>query len=359
MKSELISVLIPDMPQLHDLEDYLRILDREKRYSNFGTLHHQLITRLANYFSMPADSICLVSNATVGIHAALSNSGIPEGSLVQVPSFTFTASVAAVINSRMKAVLVDIDDDLRAIPRDQHRIIIDVLPFGAGLRNSSWYEQFDFNVIDAAASFDSLRNFGTNFHPQSRYVIVVSLHATKLLGAGEGGILISNDVGIIKQIKNWSNFGFDTSTKDRDSKNLGTNAKMSEYSCAVALASLDRWPQVRSDYITNARKAIEFSRAAGFKVHPAMADGLATPYWIVFDDSETRMQLLSKSSVQQNIETRKWWEEGCHKMQAYLTLETFLLKKTEYTAKRYLGLPFHNFITEDNWQRIEALLSAV
>ncbi len=357
--SELIPVLIPDMPQLEDIERYLRIIDNQRRYSNFGILHEELSTRLADYFAISQDSVCLVSNATVGLIAALSNSGLPEGSSVEVPSFTFTASVAAVLGSCMKPVLVDVDDELRAIPSNQRRVIMDVLPFGAGLREASWYEEFEFNVIDAAASFDALKDFGKHFLPQARYVIVLSLHATKLLGAGEGGVVISNDFEIIKRIKNWSNFGFDATTKERDSRNLGTNAKMSEYSCAVALGSLDRWPQVRSGYMTNAKIAAEYSQAAGLRVHSAMTQDLATPYWIVIDESDSRIQSLFALSVKQKVETRKWWEEGCHKMAAYSTLERNELKNTEHVSKRYLGLPFHNFITLESWKRIEALLGDI
>lgn len=359
MKSDLISVLIPDMPQLHDIEGYLRIIDREKRYSNFGILHDQLSTRLAHYFAISDNSICLVSNATLGLIAALSNSGLPKDTRVEVPAFTFTASVAAILGSSMKPVLVDVDDEFRAIPSRQQRVIMDVLPFGAELRNASWYEEFEFSVIDAAASFDSLKNMGKYFQPKARYAIVISLHATKLLGAGEGGIVISNDVELIKGIKNWSNFGFDVTTKERDSRYLGTNAKMSEYSCAVALASLDRWRKIRNEYKMNATLAVEFSRAAGLRVHSAMANGLATPYWIVFDESETRMQSLLEMSGRQSVETRKWWEEGCHKMKAYSKLERLMLDKTDHVAKRYLGLPFHNFLTKDDWKRIGALLSEI
>lgn len=87
-------------------------------------------------------------------------------------------------------------------------------------------------VIDAAASFDALQ--GPYDAP-----MVVSLHATKALGAGEGGFVVRPDPEFIQMTQRRGNFGFFGS---REAVCDATNAKISEYHAAAAL---DAWPETR------------------------------------------------------------------------------------------------------------------
>ena len=109
-------------------------------------------------------------------------------------------------------------------------------PFGAPLDVPAW-EAFEDRtgipvVIDGAASFDTVQPTHIPF--------VVSLHATKILGAGEGGFIATTDSNLRDLLVGCCNFGF---TETRIATIAALNAKMSEYHAAVALASLDRWPR--------------------------------------------------------------------------------------------------------------------
>lgn len=352
MKASKIPILVPDMPQTSDLIPYLNIIDNEKRYSNFGQLHSQLIQRLASYFSVDQQNVTLVSNATLAIAGALSYLPRQKNQNIECPSFTFSASPSAIITSGHSPFFVDIDEQMRMEPTGDSKFVLDVLPFGESLRIQSWYEQFDFVVIDAAASFDSLQNFGNNFKPDAQYAIVVSLHATKLMGAGEGGVVISNSPEVIEFLKHWSNFGFSTFGSIRRSEYFGTNAKMSEYSCAVALASLDRWNSVRNDYLRISKEAKRISSLGNFEIHNAMKEGFATPYWIILHADPARITSVKNILDSKGVETRHWWDKGCHTMPAYSDVPRAELERTEYLATRYLGLPFHNFLSNEQWKLI-------
>jgi dTDP-4-amino-4,6-dideoxygalactose transaminase len=70
-----------------------------------------------------------------------------------------------------------------------------------------------------------------------RGLVAYSLHATKLFGIGEGGILIACDPDIVARARQYSNFGM----INRIGYGDGANTKMSEYHTAVGLAQVQRW----------------------------------------------------------------------------------------------------------------------
>lgn len=116
----------------------------------------------------------------------------------------------------------------------------------------------------------------------------MSLRATKLIGAGEGGVFISSNEDWVNAVKNWSNFGF--LSPGRDAYMAGTNAKLSEYAAAVALASLDIWPSIRNQFLDISSKAINVAHDVGLEVHPAMHKGFITPYWIVVSEKNVYLK---------------------------------------------------------------------
>jgi dTDP-4-amino-4,6-dideoxygalactose transaminase len=114
---------------------------------------------------------------------------------------------------------------------------------------------------------------------------VVSLHATKVLGIGEGGFLATDDQDLARRVRQLTTFGFRGS---RESQIPATNAKLSEYAAAIGLAALDAWPHNRLRWMRaaqNLRAAmvhlpqVVFQRGWGLTwatsvccVNPAFAD---------------------------------------------------------------------------------------
>ncbi len=98
-------------------------------------------------------------------------------------------------------------------------------------------------VIDAAAGFDTVVATGTP--------TLVSLHATKVLGAGEGGFVLCDNRDLVVDIRRRMNFGFRGS---REAVVPAINAKLSEYHAAVGHASLDEWHSARAEWLRVARR---------------------------------------------------------------------------------------------------------
>ena len=85
------------------------------------------------------------------------------------------------------------------------------------------------SIIDGAASLGSIETL-KNLPETSN--LVFSLHATKYLGSGEGGLVVTGTKEIADELRSWSNFGFQGS---RQSMTQGTNAKMSEIQAAGSI----------------------------------------------------------------------------------------------------------------------------
>ena len=343
-----VQLMIPRMPTTSDLVPYLRRIDSSKVYSNFGSLHSELVERLSEHFGVTNENIALCSNATMAISGAVITSSRSD-SVWDCPSWTFTASPAAVLSTGRKLRFRDVDSDGRVRISEDCSNLLDVLPFGEG-PNFTRYRKSEVNVvIDAAASFDALSRPGALVNTDAAFI--VSMHATKLVGAGEGGIFLSQDKEWVSRFKSWTNFGMN-GLGDRKSYSVGTNAKLSEYACAVGLASMNLWEQTKSKILANNQFALNLSQEFLLSPASAMLKGFATPYWIVQLENARAKELLKTCLVSAGIQFRDWWVDGCHAMPAYESFSVGTFSSTIEIAKTSLGLPFHCFLTDSDWKRI-------
>ena len=60
-----------------------------------------------------------------------------------------------------------------------------------------------------------------------------------------------------------------------------------------------------------------------------------------------------------NIETRHWWAKGCHAMEAYKSIKCLDLSSTIWAADTSLGLPFHAYLTDADFDQIFQVLSDI
>ena len=133
-----------------------------------------------------------------------------------MPAWTFVASAHAATMAGLIPYFVDVDPDdvdhrsgrdrRRSLPTHRRQIgaVMPVVPFGRPIDTAAW-DRFRSRtglpvVIDAATGFDTLR--------AGAVPAVVSLHATKVFGVGEGGLVVSTDTAMIGDVRDRSNFGF-------------------------------------------------------------------------------------------------------------------------------------------------------
>lgn len=335
----------PKLPTLPDVQDLLSSIDDSRHYSNFGPLVKKLESAYGEYFCIEPNRIVAFQNATQAIAGCVSTSELKTW---YVPNYTFTASALAVLQANCKLILVDVEPLSFQIDQnlftesmsytDSSFGVIAVMPFGAPV---DFHKYFGVkNVLfDAAASIGSpIPDFNLM---KEGWDVVYSLHATKVLGCGEGSIVVCGSEEKATLLRTWMNFGFNGT---RESILVGTNAKMSEFSAAYALASLrnrefefSEWDQVLS-YIQ------DLTKSSSFSTFLTQLPG-ARPYWIIDCLEAGKKERIAEILRLSGVETRSWWAKPLNKMQAFSNIKFLsdreLISKShsEELAARHLGLP--------------------
>lgn len=343
--SAIIPVLKPKLPETSAIFPYLQRIDANRWYGNFGPLVLEFEARVAQQFKAQADNIIMVANGTLGLTVALQAMEAQRGTLCLMPSWTFTATPAAVLAAGLNPAFMDVDKTTQTITPEAVKAVmaklkkpvgavVPVCSFGAPLDVAAW-DRFTEEtgipvVIDAAAAFDSFSN-GTM--EVGRTPVMLSLHATKVCGIGEGGILMTTSKDIAAHIRNIINFGFQN---DRLSHRVAINAKPSEYNAAVGLAVLDQWPQIRAAW----------ARVQGGYINAFSKAGITcwmSPDWVTSTCNiliPHKAAEVAKQLRAAGVDTRRWWETGCHVHPAYRhCMVAQELPNTQYLGQSMLGLP--------------------
>ena len=339
-----IPIARPSMPNTAAILPYLERIDGSGWYTNFGPLILDMEKRLAARFDATA-YVATASNGTQALSLALQALGAKPGGLCIMPAWTFVASAHAVRQAGLTPWFVDVDPQGWTLNPDYVRHVMAKAPgrveavmvvaaFGRPVDVSAWVrfrEETGVPVlIDAAASFDSARD--------PRLPTMVSLHATKVLGSGEGAFIVSDDVAFIERFRASTNFGFHG---DRIARHLATNAKLSEYNGAVSLAALDVWPAIRARYAASAmalRQALFATPQVGFQA--GWGEQWVSSTCIVSIPPERLTEVVAQLA-DHNIATRSWWALGCHREPAFADCPTHSLAVTDRLAISTLGLPYY------------------
>lgn len=341
----------PRLPDTSKFVSRLRAIESAQIYSNYGPQVSELEQRFAARLDVNDDQVVVLANATIGLQAAVSALG---ASGWVAPSWTFTATGLAVLAAGKDLEFIDVDDSSHFADENlaRHQPAVVTLPFGVGLpprMKSDWNAPL---VIDAAASLGNVRGLSGVLGPQA--VVVFSLHATKYLGAGEGALVVCGSPSVARSIRTWSNFGFNG---DRVSQVPGTNGKMSEFQAVIVHAALDQELEERAAWKGVRALATQVEQVHGIAIPQISADNIG-PYWIVrFSCNEARDEAI-RVFASHEIETRKWWSDGCHVMPAFSGVPTRGdLRVTNQLARTTLGLPFFRGMSSQDFDRVEAALA--
>ncbi len=357
-----ISVARPRLVELAAALPYLSAIDVSRTYSNFGPLNARFEARLAARFGLEDGHVVTCSNATSGLTMALQRAAARGGRYCLMPAWTFAATAHAALAAGLTPYLLDVDPATGALTPEIAldamskargvAAIVPVAPFGLPLDAAAWDAFQDATgvevVLDAAAGFDALT--------VGRAAAVVSLHATKILGIGEGGFVISRDADLIVDIRRRSNFGFDGS---RDSSLIGGNGKISEFAAAYGLAALDHWKLQRAQYQT----VLGYYRAAlvdtpDLRIAPGLGEDWMASTFNIEAPQEAIHEIETRLS-EAEIATRRWWGQGLHGHRAFTDLPRTGLPVTDRLAATTLGLPCWPGLEATAIDEITALVRSV
>jgi dTDP-4-amino-4,6-dideoxygalactose transaminase len=353
-----LPVLRPRLPRAETLAPYLRRIDEAGWYTNAGPLHEALRERLGAHFGLAGGNVTLTANGTLGLTLALQAQQPAPGSLCLMPSWTFVATAHAVRQAGLEPFFVDVDPESWALSPTQALLqaagapgpvgaVVVVAPFGAPLDVVAWDRFREASglavAIDAAAGFDSLK--------PGAVPAMVSLHATKAMGIGEGGVVVTTDASLAQEIGARTRFGF---RGERLATVDATNAKLTEYAAAIGHAALDAWPQTRAAWLAlRALYERALSGLPGLALSPRLT-GVASSTLMVVGRGDS--QDLAAALAEQGIASQAWWGNGCHRHPPFRRCARASLPVTENLAERSLGLPFHLDMGEREVERVAAAL---
>lgn len=369
IKQDLIPLLIPDMPSPQELLPWLDRMHEVRHYSNFGPLVKLLETKLAQSFSVKDEQITTVANATQGLEMVLQALGLQPGSRILLPTLTFVATATAIMRAGHQPVLADVDAQTWMLTPEIARAackmmridaVMPVATFGMPHDMHAW-QQFEMDtglpvVVDAAAAY------GSQWLQGAEGTLVFSLHTTKSLPAGEGGLVVSTRSDIAAKVRQLSNFGLNLDIKSNmpvgTLASLGSNAKMSEYHAAIGLTSLEKWAlhaKKRRELQLDFKNKINYS-SGNSVVWQAEGDGgpLMAPTLLCARLQNMNVRIaLEKAFEQENIMTRRWYQPLLQNMDV-LKQSCLILKTPNATAlsQTLLGLPFFLGITAEQRNRV-------
>jgi dTDP-4-amino-4,6-dideoxygalactose transaminase len=354
-----VPVARPRLPSAEAVFPYLQRIDAARWYSNFGPLLTEFEARLAARFPAGAE-VVTVANATQALTLTLKAMNLPANGYVATPAWTFVATAHAVIQAGLRPWFVDVDPDtwmmtpemiadLPAAVREDLVAVIPVCAFGALGDLAAWrafrQETGVPILLDAAAAFDALCD--------ADLPAVVSLHATKAVGLGEGGFLVTNDAELALSVRRLSTFGFHGS---RESQVPATNAKLSEYAAAVGLAALDCWESDRLQFARVAQHLrISLIGQSEVRFQPGWgSEWVTTVCNVRLPDNSAAA--VAEALQADGVETRQWWGRGCHVSPAFADCGRGDLSHTNRLGGSVLGLPFALDLGVPEIRRIAAAL---
>ncbi len=340
-----IRVYVADLPPLETLIPALRRMHETRIYSNFGPLESEFRDALARWLdSARPPIVATASSGTAALTLTLRALDLPAGGNVLIPALTFPATAAAVIAAGLQPVLADVDPTTWTMTPDiaaNHRFgicaVVPVATFGVALDAVGW-DAFA-EAMGLPVVFDAAAGLVRQPMPE-RCAAIFSLHATKPLGVGEGGLVASRDADLIARVRQLSNFGFDNDLV----RQPGGNAKLSEYHAAVGLAQLGRAGEIRRglaalhrDYLTRLPASL----------NPAV-EGAAMVVAV-----PGRAREVADALAGEGIETRRWYQPDLTRHPAFARCaRAGDLAATASLADRLIGLPFHAFLKAEDVGRV-------
>jgi dTDP-4-amino-4,6-dideoxygalactose transaminase len=312
-----------------------------------------------------ARHVVAVASCTTGLALVLRACGV-SGRVV-LPSFTFSATAHAAVWAGGAPVFADCDRaTLTLDPGDAAGRLegADALMathlYGTPCATEELQALTERTgvplVYDAAHALGSRRQgrpvggFGT--------AEVFSLSPTKVVVAGEGGLITTNDDAVAEFCRLGRDYG---NPGDYDCLFPGLNARMSELHATVGLASLEG---------LDGRVARRNELAERFRLALADVPGVSFPQ-VRSGDTSTHKDLtlliepgafgltaaeLAAALRSDGIDSRRYYAPPVHRQKAYAEVEAGPLPVTDWAAERVLSPPLWSHMTDG---QIEGVAGAV
>ncbi|SRR5579884_12661 len=319
-----------------------------------GPVCQQLEARWCSETSMPLAAT--VGSGLAALRLALLALGIGPGDEVIVPAYSCVALLNPILALGARPVLADVLlDDWTLSPIDaaarltaRTKAIVAVHLFGAPAKLTP------INSLGIPVIEDCAHGIGgqVDGHPfgSKGSINIGSFYATKMIAAGEGGIVASSSGEIIRRVREASDYS------DRPPDPRYLNDKMTDVEAAIALEQLRRLPQMlraRAERAAFYHSHLRSLAAAGLLRLPAPTDGriwYRYPVRLLQHDAAAITRRMSELGVQAeqpvwDFRPSEYWSDG--------------LEVADIAFKQLLSLPLYPDLSLLEQERVCHTLSYV
>ncbi|HEX8149375.1 MAG TPA: DegT/DnrJ/EryC1/StrS family aminotransferase [Pyrinomonadaceae bacterium] len=240
----------PDWPMYdeREREALLGVLESRQWWRIAGSQVLQFEREFAAY--QGARYALAVTNGTHAIELALAALDIGRGDEVIIPAFTFVSTATAILCVNAVPVLVDVDADTYCMspeaveaaitPRTRAIIPVHMAGHVADMgRLAEIAQRHDLRLVEDAAHAQGSEWDGRRVGAMYAGGIF-SFQSGKLMTAGEGGLVLSDDEEFIERAFLYGNCGRPKADRTYQHSLLGSNCRMSEFQGAVLRVQLTR-----------------------------------------------------------------------------------------------------------------------
>jgi dTDP-4-amino-4,6-dideoxygalactose transaminase len=351
-------------PSWENYEVAMRGIFEREYYTNHGILTDLLEEKLKRFLNV--EHVICVTNATIGLMMAAE--ALELSGKVLMPAHTFIATPLSMVRCGLEPVFCDVDLYTHHLSTEtlEKAFVPDVSAvLGVHLWGSAadtpaimrWAEKRKIKVF-----WDSAQAIGCSINNKRvggfTSLEVFSFHATKIVSAGEGGCIATNDNILADRLRNIrSSYGVKKITPVAKT----ANGRISEFQAAIALMSLEDYGK---NFAHNAllRGVYEkFLRdIPGVKLEPLHGITESNQQNIVTRiDKEafgiSRDDLMEALKLE-NILARRYFYPASHRLDQFSTFGHFELPNTDILTEQVLVLPIGALVSPEDVKKICKLI---
>ena len=315
-----------------------------------------------------------VNSGTSGLHLCVRALELKAGDEVITTPFSFVASANVLLYEKAVPVFVDIDpktlnidaSKIEAAITAKTKALMVVHVFGrpSPMREiSEIAARYNLKIVE-----DACEAIGAEYENQKVGNLgdagVFAFYPNKQITTGEGGIVVTNDDSIAKQIRMLRNQGRDANSDWYEHVELGYNYRLSDINCAVGVEQLKRLESILNQREAAARKYQARLANNPHLVLPEIDFPNGRVSWFVY---AVRLKENFTRARRDSIVARMNRAGiGCGRYFAPIHLQPFYAKTfgfrtndfpvAEHHAERIIALPFFNRITDREIEEVGEVL---
>ena len=331
--------------------------------SSAGKFVEQLELKIANYTG--ANYAIATSSGTSALHISLLMSGVSQEDEVITQPLTFIATCNAISYCGAKPIFIDVDKDTlglspealqsflekntlvkghQCINKNTGKIIKACIPmhtFGHSCRISEILEicsKYNITLIEDAA--ESLGSFYKGRHTGTFGSLgALSFNGNKIITAGGGGCIITNDIKLAKRAKHLTTTAKVSHKWEYNHDMVGYNYRMPNLNAALLLAQLENLEVFLKNKRETALAYEDFFSDKDFHFIKEPENSKSN-YWlntIILKDQKYRDLFLEETNSN-GIGTRPIWTL-MHKLSIFENCQRGNLKNSEWLEERVVNIP--------------------